>query len=65
MVYIFSFSTIAAIIIMSTSLIPDGYRITTMTAILPTAVQAACHILCAYLRFKHSLRLLRVLIGRR
>lgn len=31
--------------IMASALVPVGYRITTMTAILPSAVQAACHIL--------------------
>jgi hypothetical protein len=30
---------------MASSIVPIGYRITIFTAILPTAVQAACHIL--------------------
>lgn len=74
MTYIYAFTNIIGISIMASSLVPVGYRITTMvrssllpfpfssssvppsspshlsasflqTAILPTAVQAACHIL--------------------
>lgn len=43
--YLYSWANLIGIIIMATPLIPAGYRITQMTAILPTAVQAACHIL--------------------
>lgn len=43
--YIYSFANLIGIIIMATPLIPPGYRITQMTAILPSAVQAGCHIL--------------------
>lgn len=43
--YLYSFANLIGIIIMATPLIPSGYRITQMTAILPSAVQAGCHIL--------------------
>ncbi|CED83368.1 hypothetical protein [Phaffia rhodozyma] len=43
--YLFAGGQIVIMIIFSTSLLPEAYRVTSMTAIIPLAVQAACHIL--------------------
>jgi hypothetical protein len=59
--YIYSFANLIGIIIMATPLIPPGYRITQMTAILPSAVQAGCHILVRRLTDPIQQRLISVL----
>lgn len=43
--YIFAWTLVIGMIVMSLPFLPDAIRVTSMTAILPSAIMAGCHIL--------------------